>query len=503
MLVGRDLLRVAATASATVPGPVDPLPSRNIQYKSCTGSSWMTEAGTTGSGAQTEISFFPTEKERWFGEFFYGDVWNDLQKCAPFPDLSPYEAESVFLQFICHVDLGRPGTEGKSGPTFDFQAWRPKASEFTTIKDGCSPKLGSDAGDQYLGKIIQWTADPNAQKTAWLIDRAGDGELERRWIPTSQIFYCLKAKGVGGPIELDHDFIAGYMAENGTAVGQKEACGASAPTTPPSTTLAPGATLPPGEYYVQNAEGGVYWRSAPDWNTAAAVPGQGLYPGTIVRPTCYQAGSANVSGSTDGMWEQANWVGGPGSGSGWINEHFIADGAALNQPSPGVPPCATPPSQPPPGSTRVDLYNNYGAGAEGHAMCRGNPGRPESMPGGVATETFTVPPGAGSVDTALVQIDPDSSVTAHATLSVDGIALATADAVAAGDTTFNFPSVGVHPGDSLSLSISFSATSGKITTLYTVGVPGGTFTASNSCPDGAPSFTTASGLRAVISGWTQ
>jgi hypothetical protein len=59
----------------------------------------------------------------------------------------------------------------------------------------------------------------------------------------------------------------------------------------------------------------------------------------VIRVSCYQAGAANVPGSSDGMWEQASWVSGPGVGSGWINEHFISDGSAINQPSAGVPPC--------------------------------------------------------------------------------------------------------------------------------------------------------------------
>jgi hypothetical protein len=268
------------------------------------------------------------------------------------------------------------------------------------------------------------------------------------------------------------------------------------PTSAPAPTPPP-ASLPPGEYYVQNAEGGIFWRSGPDWNTPVETPGVGFYPGTVIRPTCYQAGAANVPGSADGVWEQASRVGGPGSGSGWINEHFIADGAAHGQPSPGPPQCSSAPSNP----TRIDLYDNYGGGAVGRAMCRGNPGRPESMPGGVATETLTVPPDVASVDTALVQIDPDQTVTADATLSVDGVARASAAAPAAGDTTFTFPAVPVQAGDSLSLSITFTATYGKIITVYTVGSPGGTFTASNSCPDGAASLTTSEGLRAVISGW--
>jgi hypothetical protein len=101
-------------------------------------------------------------------------------------------------------------------------------------------------------------------------------------------------------------------------------------------------------YGVMNAEGGIYWRSAPDWNTPEAVAGNGFYPNTIISVHCYQSGAANVPGSADSMWEQATDVGGSGTGSGWVNEHFINDGQPINEPSPGVPPCNAPPPQPPP-----------------------------------------------------------------------------------------------------------------------------------------------------------
>jgi hypothetical protein len=97
-----------------------------------------------------------------------------------------------------------------------------------------------------------------------------------------------------------------------------------------------------------NASGGVYWRSSPDWNTPEPAPGNRVYPGTIIKVSCYQAGAANVPGSADSMWEQATWVSGPGGGSGWINEHFINDGAAINQSSPGAVACSPPPPPPPP-----------------------------------------------------------------------------------------------------------------------------------------------------------
>jgi hypothetical protein len=158
-------------------------------------------------------------------------------------------------------------------------------------------------------------------------------------------------------------------------------------TTPPSSGGSPNSgTVPlgPGELRVMNAAGGIYWRSAPDWGTPVAVGGNGFYEGTVVRVSCYQAGAANVPGSTDAMWEQASWAAGPGSGSGWINEHFIDDGAPLGAPSPGVPPCPStsePPPPPPPPATfseqetpnhPVNTFTNYhNASGMGPAIATG------------------------------------------------------------------------------------------------------------------------------------
>jgi hypothetical protein len=95
-------------------------------------------------------------------------------------------------------------------------------------------------------------------------------------------------------------------------------------------------------YTVMNAEGGIYWRSAPTWEAAERISGFGVYNGTTIEVHCYQSGSS-VPGSADTMWEQATDVGGRGYGSGWVNEHFINDGQPINQPSPGVGPCNPPP----------------------------------------------------------------------------------------------------------------------------------------------------------------
>jgi len=117
------------------------------------------------------------------------------------------------------------------------------------------------------------------------------------------------------------------------------------------------------QYSVMNAPEGVYWRSEPNWDAAERISGFGVYNGTTIEVHCYQSGTA-VEGSADTMWEQATDVGGPGYGSGWLNEHFINDGQPINQPSPGLPPCGTqapPSSSPPPSSSVNTFFNRQGA----------------------------------------------------------------------------------------------------------------------------------------------
>lgn len=119
----------------------------------------------------------------------------------------------------------------------------------------------------------------------------------------------------------------------------------AAPPTPAPTPSAPAPGSRP-TFKTMNAAGGIYWRSAPDWNTPVAITGNGVYEGTTVAISCYQVGTS-VPGSNNTIWEQGEVIAGPGSGHGWINAHFIDDGAPINQPSPGVPSC----NEPPPATT--------------------------------------------------------------------------------------------------------------------------------------------------------
>jgi hypothetical protein len=170
------------------------------------------------------------------------------------------------------------------------------------------------------------------------------------------------------------------------------------------------------------------------------------------------------------------------------------------QPAPsGTEPVATPS----PSGQPATVYDNYGTAIKGYPVCRGNPANPESMPGGTVAQTFTVPSGIAALTQAVVQIDPDSTVTARATLSVNGTERAATTAIAAGDTTFNFGTVPVNAGDSVTLTLTMTATYGKIITVYSASLGPGQFTVTDSCPDGAANVsTTAVGLRSKILGLT-
>ena len=169
----------------------------------------------------------------------------------------------------------------------------------------------------------------------------------------------------------------------------------------------------------------------------------------------------------------------------------------------GSPIQALPSAAAPSGSQPVTVYDNYGAALTGYAVCRGNPGRPESMPGGTVSQTYTVPSGVSALTGAVVQIDP-APVTVAATLSDGGAIVAQASATAAGDTTFNFGTVPVKPGDAITLILTMTATSGKITTVYSAAGTPGQLTITDTCSDGATNITTAAvGLRSKLLGISQ
>lgn len=77
-----------------------------------------------------------------------------------------------------------------------------------------------------------------------------------------------------------------------------------------------------------NAEGGIYYRYGPHWNETTDTPGVGVYNGDQVELLCGAFGDP-VGPFNDTAWSYVNNLSRP-VGKGWVNEHFINDGAADN-----------------------------------------------------------------------------------------------------------------------------------------------------------------------------
>lgn len=93
---------------------------------------------------------------------------------------------------------------------------------------------------------------------------------------------------------------------------------------------------------VVNADGGVFWRSQPNWETPIQVVQHGVYTGDQVELSCYMWGGTVPPYYDNSLWYQATVVSGLGVGSGLVNDHFIDSGTDVpNQPMPGVPECGS------------------------------------------------------------------------------------------------------------------------------------------------------------------
>jgi hypothetical protein len=110
------------------------------------------------------------------------------------------------------------------------------------------------------------------------------------------------------------------------------ACGASSPP-PPETQPSGGGLVFP----IFNAEGGIYYRNSPHWSDTSETPGVGVYDGDQVQLICGAFGDP-VGPFNDTAWSYVNNLS-RSVGDGWVDEHFINDGAADNAFVAGEPMC--------------------------------------------------------------------------------------------------------------------------------------------------------------------
>jgi len=81
-------------------------------------------------------------------------------------------------------------------------------------------------------------------------------------------------------------------------------------------------------FSIFNAEGGIYYRYGPHWSETTATPGVGVYNGDQVELICGAFGDP-VGPFNDTAWSYVNNLSRP-VGKGWVDEHFINDGAPDN-----------------------------------------------------------------------------------------------------------------------------------------------------------------------------
>lgn len=108
---------------------------------------------------------------------------------------------------------------------------------------------------------------------------------------------------------------------------------------PPTTTATPIAPPPTGSlvYPIANAAGGIYYRSSPHWSDTPQTPGVGVFDGDRVRLICGSQGEP-VGPYSNTAWSYVTNLS-RSVGNGWVNEHYINDGAPANGFVAGEPAC--------------------------------------------------------------------------------------------------------------------------------------------------------------------
>lgn len=116
-------------------------------------------------------------------------------------------------------------------------------------------------------------------------------------------------------------------------------CGSAPPPAPSPAPPSSPAPAPSGGlvFPVFNAEGGIYYRYGPHWSETTATPGVGVYNGDEVELICGAYGDA-VGPYADTAWSKVRNLSRP-VGEGWVNEHYINDGAPSNSFVTGEPMC--------------------------------------------------------------------------------------------------------------------------------------------------------------------
>jgi len=186
--------------------------------------------------------------------------------------------------------------------------------------------------------------DPNTSRPAigWMPEGASPDFHCFAWgqsINGVPIWFNVTYNGVTGFYASFYDDSSYHSNEELTAKYGVPLCGAG-PAPPPPTAAPPPSSggAASGVYSIVDADGGVFFRNSPQWGDTSRTVGVGVYTGDRVQVICGSFGDP-VGPYANRWWSYVENLSRPSAGRGWVNAHFINDGVAANQPSPGEGSC--------------------------------------------------------------------------------------------------------------------------------------------------------------------
>ncbi|HEY8814239.1 MAG TPA: hypothetical protein VIP57_03950 [Candidatus Dormibacteraeota bacterium] len=219
------------------------------------------------------------------------------------------------------------------------------------------------------GEGVYIRPDPNTSRApvGWMPEGASPDFHCFSWgqnINGVPIWFNVTYGGATGFYASYYDDSSYHSNEELTAKYGVPLCGSAPPSPAPAPTPSPAPTPPPSDspaapggrvFNIVNAEEGVYYRDSPSWGDTKRTPGVGVYNGDRVETICGAFGDA-VGPYSDRAWSKVRNLTRPTTGEGWVNEHFIDDGAPSNGWPAGVPQCGTPPPPAPPSSGPKSVF---------------------------------------------------------------------------------------------------------------------------------------------------
>lgn len=161
----------------------------------------------------------------------------------------------------------------------------------TVVSQNHPPGAPVAKASNYLGHIVQWEGDRNAQKTAWLVGQDG----KRYWIPTIAIYWCLKEQGAPGP-----DVLSATLLDQLPDTGLQASCsgGKGGATEPlPHTEPPPPPPPPPPPATYSETTGGVT-HTWTNYTNAGGSQGSSIPSNATVQIACKIEGFRVEDGDT-------------------------------------------------------------------------------------------------------------------------------------------------------------------------------------------------------------